>query len=136
MLQGRDAAKIGKTDRITIAASMIVFVVLVLAVWVLMGIQIHHLRKQRLADSSDPEAGVRVSVDEDDTPLDDLFKSTRRSKTQPGRTSKPSVASWPTTEASNSRPSVQEQHTAQRVDSFFHKVGGAFQKQKSREPGP
>ncbi|KAI0529799.1 hypothetical protein GGR58DRAFT_495633 [Xylaria digitata] len=137
MVQKQDSAEIAKTGHTTIVASMIMFVVLVLIMWGLMGIQIHLQHKKRLADLENGD-GEGVCVVDDDVPIDHILKTTRYSGAQPERKSKISLSSWSatateisaTTKSSKSGiPKDSQWYAEERpVRYFFHKMGNMFKR--------
>jgi hypothetical protein len=124
MNHARDASDVARLGHTTIVASMVVFVILLLTIWALIGFQIHRARKQHLADL---ETGAEVGPIDSDIPLDSVLKS------KPVRVSKSSLGSWPATQettqssAQSSRSGVardSQWYAEERpVRYFFHKIG-------------
>ncbi|KAF2963416.1 hypothetical protein GQX73_g10147 [Xylaria multiplex] len=135
MMNKRDSADVAKTGHTAVVASMIVFVILLLIMWGLMGFQIHLQHKQRRADL---EHGHGVSLVSDDLPLDDILRNAGNPEAQPGRTSEISVGTWSatateisgTTKSSKSGiPKDSQWYAEERpVRYFFHKVVNMFKK--------
>ncbi|KAI1738687.1 hypothetical protein F4680DRAFT_449803 [Xylaria scruposa] len=86
----RDTSSPAGSGHLAIIVSTIVFVLLLLIAWALMGFQLYQLRQQRLADL---ESGVAVGPIAGDVPLDDVLKGVRYSQTQPVRTNRSPKAS-------------------------------------------
>ncbi|GAP90369.1 hypothetical protein SAMD00023353_4900640 [Rosellinia necatrix] len=128
---GNDAAAVAKTGHIAVVASMIVFVVLTLILWALMGIQIHCLRKQRL---SDLEATATAPVVDSDVPLENILRTAKSPKPN-AKTGRSSFASWPDTPRSTNissrsdMPHDSSWYAEERpVRYLLHKVAGWFKR--------
>ncbi|KAI0804225.1 hypothetical protein GGR55DRAFT_681823 [Xylaria sp. FL0064] len=100
MMQSRDVDDQGK---FTVNVAMVVFVILVIIMWALMGFQIYRRRKQDRAVPSDLETGAAVPIPEADVSLYDLLRT----------------------------PKESQRYREDPPIRFFHKVRSAFPKQKS-----
>ncbi|KAI0451363.1 hypothetical protein F5B21DRAFT_384204 [Xylaria acuta] len=144
MSQKRHTDGLAGSGHLTIVVSMIIFVVLLLIIWALMGFQIYRLRMQRLADL---ESGIAAEVGtiDGDVPLDNILKGTRYSQVQSARASGSSWASLAVTHethkgSSNKSsksgvPRTSQWYREERpVSYFFYKICGVFKKQQNETP--
>ncbi|KAI1163819.1 hypothetical protein F5B18DRAFT_618392 [Nemania serpens] len=129
MSQTRDVADVSETGHTAIVASMVVFVILAVVMWALIGFQIYYARKQRLTDL-EIGAQVRGGLVEGNLPLDDVLKSARA-----GRSSHTSwsVTQGPReTQSSRSGTPCDSMWDAEErpIRNVFHKIGRMFNKQR------
>ncbi|KAJ2970133.1 hypothetical protein NUW58_g9789 [Xylaria curta] len=117
---------------VTIVASMIVFVVLLLAIWALMGLQIHLLRRKHLADLEND--GVRVGPVDYDTPLDNILKGKGKARASESSREKWSPTQPSTNDSTNASSKSDMPYDSQwyreerPVRYFFHKIGNTFKR--------
>ncbi|KAI0427723.1 hypothetical protein F5Y09DRAFT_344439 [Xylaria sp. FL1042] len=133
MLQSRDVDSLAGAGKITIDVSMILFVILVIIMWTLMGFQLHRQRRQDHAETSDLEIGHAVAVPEASISLIDLISTaywSRRASKSSWSTSEPSSSTAPSSKSGV--PWDSQWYREERpVRYFFHKMRNALGKQKS-----
>ncbi|KAI1187558.1 hypothetical protein F5B17DRAFT_315372 [Nemania serpens] len=134
MNQTRDVVDVSETGYTTIVASMVVFVILTIVTWALIGFQIYYTHKQRLADL---ESGVHVRggglVDEK-LPLDDILKSTTKHANVPSTQARKAKtrASLDTQFIRSSSPFDSRWYAEEQpVRSAFHRISTVLNKQET-----
>ncbi|KAI1200692.1 hypothetical protein F5X97DRAFT_292612 [Nemania serpens] len=136
MSQSRDVADLSGTGHTAIVASMVVFVILTVVIWAVMGLQIYRTHKQRLADL-ESGAQLRGGLVDGSLPLEDVLKGTKHAHVPSARASRSSRTSWSETqeplENQSSRsgtPSDTRWYAEERPIRFvFHKIRRMFKKQ-------
>ncbi|KAI0875939.1 hypothetical protein GGS24DRAFT_453435 [Hypoxylon argillaceum] len=137
MAYKRDATDVAQTGHTAIAASMIVFTILCLITWSLIGFQILRARKQRLADL---ENGTEVGPIDPNIPLEDVLQGSKYSDMKPVPVRVTSLGSWPLTQGTEGTPEPAPSSSSKSgiardsqwyaeerpVRYFFHKIGKFF----------